>query len=99
MLRDWAVARTFNTSTWITMWYWALLAFAYFGLQGVLLNLYLLRLGFGLEFIGLLNGSGQLLWAAAALPSGALGRRIGLRPALILGTVFLIFLAVPCRKN
>lgn len=64
---------------------WGLLAFGYFGIQGVVFNLYLLRLGFGPEFIGLLTGVGQLIWALGALPAAALGRRFGVRRALIAG--------------
>jgi hypothetical protein len=59
-------------------------SFAYFGVMGVLFNLYLMRLGFGPEFIGLLIGSGQLLWAVMALPASAIGMRIGLTRALVL---------------
>jgi MFS family permease len=62
------------------------LSFGYFGILGVLFNLYLLRLGYGPEFIGLLIGGGQLVWGAAALPAGAIGARLGNRNALILGT-------------
>src|SRR5512143_281337 len=64
---------------------WALLGFTYFGLQTVLQNLYLLRLGYGPEFIGVLTGSGQLLWAICALPAAMIGRRFGLRGAIISG--------------
>lgn len=56
-----------------------------FGLQPVLQNLYLLRLGFDVQFIGLLAGIGQIIWAAAAIPAGMLGNRIGLRNSLLLG--------------
>src|SRR6266704_2374936 len=82
----WFIVRGFNSSVRLWLLTWALAAFGYFGLQGVLLNLYLLRLGFGPEFIGLLLGSGQLMWAIAA---GAVGRRIGLRTALLSGFVLL----------
>src|SRR6188474_1855876 len=51
---------------------WGLMGFGYFGIQGVIFNLYLLRLGFGPEFIGLLTGVGQLIWALCALPAAAL---------------------------
>jgi hypothetical protein len=85
----WFIVRDFNSSVRLWLLTWALAAFGYFGLQGVLLNLYLLRLGFGPEFIGLLLGSGQLIWAIAALPAGAVGRRIGLRTALLSGFVLL----------
>jgi MFS family permease len=64
-------------------------AFGYFGVMGVLFNLYLARLGFGAEFIGLLIGSGQLLWAILALPAGAIGARIGLSRALLLSEAIM----------
>jgi MFS family permease len=65
---------------------WALAGFAYVGVYSVLLNLYLLRLGYGPEFIGLLNAAGQLTSAAFCLPAGALGGRWGSRRMLIAGT-------------
>ncbi|MXV93934.1 MAG: MFS transporter [Chloroflexi bacterium] len=45
------------------------------GIYAVLLNLYLLRLGYGTEFIGLVNAAGLLTFAAASLPAGILGAR------------------------
>ncbi len=63
----------------------ALATSVFFGLQGVLQNLYLLRLGFDARFIGMSLAVGQLVWAAAALPSSTLGRHIGLRNAIMLG--------------
>lgn len=45
------------------------------GIYAVLLNLYLLRLGYGTEFIGLVNAAGLLSFAAASLPAGILGGR------------------------
>jgi hypothetical protein len=84
MLGDWRILRTFNRDIWLATGSWAASAFAYFGVQGVLLNLYLVRLGFSLEFIGVLIGAGQVVWALAALPAGALGRRVGLRASLAL---------------
>lgn len=85
MLSDWRVVRGFNRNIWIFLSAWGLAAFGYFGIQGVLLNLYLLRLGFGPEFIGLLIASGQIIWAILALPAGAVGRQLGLRAALVTG--------------
>jgi MFS family permease len=79
-----SVLSGFNRRVWLFTGVWGLVAFAYFGLIGVLLNLYLLRLGFGVEFIGLLIGTGQLVWGLAAFPSVTIGSRIGLRRALIL---------------
>ena len=62
---------------------WALQAFGYFGIFGVLFNIYLLRLGYGTETIGLMVGAGQLAWGIGAIPAGMIGRRVGNRdPAL-----------------
>jgi len=87
MFRDWRVLFTFNRNIRLFLTAWALLAFAYFGMQGVLLNLYLLRLGFDTQFIGSLIASGQIVWALAALPAGMIGQRMGLRGALITGYI------------
>jgi len=64
----------------------ALLGFTVFGgIYSVLLNLYLLRLGYGPEFVGQVNAAGALAFAAFGLPAGALGRRWGSRRTLIAG--------------
>ena len=39
------------------------------GVQGVLLNLYLLRLGYGLDFVGQINSIGGLVFALFSLPA------------------------------
>ena len=45
------------------------------GVYAVVLNLYLLRLGYGPELIGLVNGAGSAVIALLSLPIGALGSR------------------------
>lgn len=55
------------------------------GIYSVLLNLYLLRLDYGPEFVGLVNGTGQLAFAIFCLPAGMLGRWYGNRRMLTLG--------------
>ena len=55
------------------------------GIFGVLLNLYILRLGFGAEFLGIVNGVSAFTFAAFGLPAAAVGRRIGTRRAMIAG--------------
>ncbi len=55
------------------------------GIFGVLFNLFILRLGYGTEFVGLVNATGLLAFAAPALLAGWLGSRWGARPTLILG--------------
>jgi MFS family permease len=99
LLTYWRTLRAFNRSVLLYLTVWGLLGFAYFGFLGVLLNLYLLRLGFDPEFIGLLIGSGQLIWAIFALPAGAIGARIGVRKAItgalgITGSALGFFLLV-----
>lgn len=83
-MKDWRVMRSFGRNVWLMLSVFALNGFAYFGIQAVLLNLYFLRLGYNAEFIGTLIGFGQLVWAMMALPAGAIGRRIGTRPALFI---------------
>lgn len=46
------------------------------GLYSVLLNLYLLRLDYGTEFIGLVNAVALLTFGLASLPAGILGSRM-----------------------
>jgi MFS family permease len=55
------------------------------GVFAVLLNLYLLRLGYGPEQVGLVNAVGTLSFALASLPAGALGERFGSRQVLTAG--------------
>jgi MFS family permease len=56
---------------------------AWGGIYSVLLNLYLLRLGYGPRFIGLINGAGLLASAAFSLPIGIISGRAGIRRMLI----------------
>lgn len=81
----WNAVRSFNRSVRLYFAMWSLLALANFGLISVLQNLYLLRLHFNVEQIGLLIGSGQLMWALGALPGAVIGRRIGPRRAILIG--------------
>jgi MFS family permease len=61
------------------------------GVYTVLFNLYLVRLGYGPELIGLINGAAQLTFAISALPAGALGERYGSRNMLVVGLVLMLF--------
>jgi MFS family permease len=60
------------------------------GVFAVLLNLYLLRLEFGPEQIGLVNAAGMLVFALASLPAGALGARFGSRQMMLVGVGLLL---------
>jgi MFS family permease len=55
------------------------------GIYSVLLNLFLLRLDYGPEQIGLINAAGTLAFALACLPAGVLGARWGSRQSMLLG--------------
>jgi MFS family permease len=65
----------------------AMIFFAFLGLNGVLYNLFIIKLGFDVAFLGLLTASGQIAWALCALPAGIIGARFGLRGAVIAGYV------------
>ena len=67
----------------------SLVGFSYFGFVSVLLNLYLLRLGYGTDFIGVVNGSIAFAFAASSLPAGALGSRLGMRRTAAIGMALL----------
>ena len=60
------------------------------GVYTVLFNLYLLRLGYGPEFVGLVNGTGMLLFAFFCLPAGTLSGRLGNRRMMIAGLSLLL---------
>ncbi len=81
----------FRREVWLYLVTPALIGFTIFGgIYTVLLNLYLLRLGYGPEFVGLVNAAGFGTLAVLALPSGTLGRYIGVRQAMILGMVLIM---------
>lgn len=63
----------------------ALFGFSWDGIRAVLLNLYLLRLGYSPKQIGWVNAVWYLVGAAFCLPAGAVGKRWGCRRALTAG--------------
>ncbi len=63
----------------------ALVSFAWDGVRAVLFNLYLLRLGYGPEYVGLINAAGALAFALWCPPAGAMGTRWGSRKMLVTG--------------
>jgi MFS family permease len=69
----------------------ALLGFAFDGgVFSVLFNLYLLRLGFGPEFIGQVAAAGLFSFSLASLPAGSIGERWGYRGVMVLGLIMLV---------
>lgn len=68
----------------------AVIGFAVLGIHTVLLNLYLLRLGIGPEFIGLVIAVGQFVYSIFCLLGGMLGLRWGSRQMMIAGVGLLV---------
>lgn len=60
------------------------------GIYTVILNLYMLRLGFNAAEVGAVNAAGMLAFALASLPVGGLGERWGYRRMITVGTVMAI---------
>ena len=77
--------RLFSRNTWLFLLVSVLTTISYVGIYVMLFNLYLLRLGYGLELIGLINAAAQLGVAAFSIPAGMLGRRWGSRRMIIAG--------------
>jgi len=55
------------------------------GIYPVLLNLYLLRLGYGAAFVGVVGATGMLGYALFSFPAGIVSRSIGIRRGLLWG--------------
>jgi MFS family permease len=55
------------------------------GVFSVLFNLYLVRLSYGPETIGLVNAAGMLTFAVASIPAGMLGARLSNRWMIVAG--------------
>lgn len=68
----------------------SLIGFTLEGVHVLLFNLYLLRLGYGPEFIGLINGVGMCAFAIFSLPAGRLTQRWGCRRTMLAGLVLVI---------
>ena len=78
--------RSFRRNTWLYLVAPGLIGFTIFGgIYTLLLNLYLLRLGYDATFVGVVNGTGFLSLSICAIPMGEMGNRIGLRRSMIVG--------------
>ncbi len=62
------------------------------GIFPVLFNLYLLRLGHGPEFVGLVNAVGLLGYALFSFPAGIIAQRLGTRRTMTMG----VFVTMVC---
>ncbi len=65
----------------------AVLAISFFGVTALLKILYILRLGYGPEYVGLFGAAGALGYMAMSMPSGWLGDRLGISRTMALGAL------------
>ena len=79
---------------------WACTGFSYGGLHVVLFNLYLIRLGYGPEFVGTANSVIMLSLALFSFPAGWIGRRFGCRRVVIAGMgLSVVYALIPIADN
>lgn len=92
MLTDYLkIVRTFNRNILLYLTATAILGFAIDGgVYAVIFNLYLVRLGYGPEFIGQINSAGLTTFALTSLPAGALASRFPARPLMAIGLLLMI---------
>ncbi len=60
------------------------------GLSDAVLSLYLVRMGFGPDFVGSSAAAANLGSAVGAMPAAALSRKLGPRKAMLLGTIMWV---------
>lgn len=63
---------------------------SFMGIQMLLKPLYILRLGYGVEYLGLFGATGALSYLIMSVPSGMLSSYWGARPTMLLGGVITI---------
>ncbi len=68
----------------------AVIGFTLEGMHALLFNLYLSRLGYGPEFIGLINGAGMWAFALFSLPAGRLNHHWGSRLTMLVGLATIV---------
>ncbi len=83
--------RLIPRDAWKMMLVPIVVGFGYGGIYAVAFNLYLLRLGYEIEFIGLLTGTAMLISTLCGIPAGMVGRRWGLRRGVLGG--YLLWVA------
>jgi MFS family permease len=79
--------RSFSLGIWLYLMAWFVLQFSFAGIYSVLLNLFLRRLGYSEEFMGLVLGSSALGFALFAIPAGGFGARWGYKKMIMTGMI------------
>lgn len=86
-----APARLFSRNVWLFLISAFLVGFGFDGgVVSVLFNLYMLRLGFGPELVGVVNSAGLFAFALFSLPAGFFGNWWGIKRMVVVGLVILI---------
>ena len=80
-----ARAHAFSRDVWLLSLATGLLAGAHLGMMQLLKVLYVLRLGYGPEFVGTLFAAGALSFSLCSVPGGILGGRFGPRRVMLAG--------------
>ncbi len=83
--RYWGAVRALRQDVVLFLAAWFVVQFCFSGLYSVLLNLFVLRLGYGPAFVGRVHAGMALGFVAFALPAGILGGRLGYRRAILVG--------------
>lgn len=87
MVRMGTLVPQFGRDVWLLGSGTAVLAGAHLGMMQLLKVLYILRLGYGPEFVGTLFATGALSFMLASMPAGALSGRFGPTRVIVAGAV------------
>ena len=77
----------FNRDVKLLLLATGILSISFFGIQALLKILYILRLGYGPQYVGLFGAAGALGYMTMSLPSGWLGERWGLSRSMAVGAL------------
>jgi predicted MFS family arabinose efflux permease len=90
--------QSFNSNLRFLLFSALLVGFTLFGILFALFNIFLLRMGFSTQSIGLVNSAGWISYALICVPSGMLARRIGVKSVIVFGlglmSISFVFLFV-----
>lgn len=89
MLAQFSQAR-FSRDTQLLTVATGIFAVSFLGVQTLAKTLYILRMGYGLEYLGLFGATGAIAYTAMGLPSGALGSYFGTRWTMFVGGIITV---------
>ena len=89
MLAQFSQAR-FSRDTQLLTVATGIFAVSFLGVQTLAKTLYILRMGYGLEYLGLFGATGAITYTAMGLPSGALGSYFGTRWTMFVGGIITV---------